>query len=86
MPCRDYADSEPRYIDRPETVQKLCAALTQLDRYNIPIPNNCVQWWSAHKKEDIARKQAEKDKLDKEAKKKAILAKLSEAEKKLLGL
>ena len=88
MPCRDPWDDMGRtvYVDRPETVQKLCSALAKLEQYGVKVPDNCVLWWEAHKKEDLARIEAEKARLSKEKKRKAILSKLSEEERKLLGL
>lgn len=87
MPCRDWDDNVRLvYQDRPETVRQLCDALRTLENNNITIPKSCEIWWKAHKKEDALRIAAEKAKLERAAKKKAILSKLSDEEKKILGL
>ena len=89
MPCRDWDETvryETVYRDRPETIEMLCSALRSLEALGQGVPPNCVNWWRAHKKEDEARRAAEKAKLVKAAKRKAILSKLSAEEKKILGL
>lgn len=89
MPCRDWDDADrivEVFRDRPETVRQLCDALRTLEQNNITVPKSCEAWWKAHKKEDALRIAAEKAKLERAAKKKAILSKLSDEEKKILGL
>ena len=90
MPCRDYRDddcdcsAEQRTID--SLTQMLCLAVKNLEAKNIPVPSQIDLWWQAHKREDAARLQAERERKDKQARKAAILAKLSKEDKKLLGL
>ena len=86
MPCRDYDDGRVQYVDRPETVLKLCAALTALERAGVAIPEVCQRWWQAHKREDRARREVEAARVRNENRRKQILSKLSEEDKKTLGL
>lgn len=86
MPCRDYEDSGPRTVENPKTVAMLCAALTALDALGSPLPVSCRQWWAAHQREDKARRAAERATADREARRKAVLAKLSKDDKEILGL
>lgn len=90
MACRDQGHDDVgyhvEYRDRPETVQNLCDALRYIEQKGLPIPTACAKWWAAHKKEDAARVAAEQARLSREAKRKAILSKLSQEEKKILGL
>jgi ribosomal protein L28 len=91
MPCRDW-DDNVRYVvqevDRPQTVRILCEACRIIENSGnlSKMSSHLQRWWHAHKKEDAARITAEKAKLDKAAKKVAILSKLSEEEKKILGV
>jgi hypothetical protein len=32
--------------------QMLCASLKRLEKNNIPVPKECLQWWNKHKKVD----------------------------------
>ena len=80
MPCRDY-DDDVRYIaqDRPETVAMLCEACRTLDGMEMlkHLSKDINQWWKAHKREDAARLEAEKLRLNRENKIKHIMSKLS---------
>ena len=101
MPCMDYRD-DYRTIDNTETYKKMrdqlariaCKALTELERIdpgNDLFDNKEVStWFTQHKIDDAKAKEAErarraKAKAAKEAKESA-LAKLTEADKKALGL
>jgi len=101
MPCMDYRD-DYRTVDNTETYKKMrdqlariaCKAMTELERID---PNNKLlrdkeagPWFTQHKIDDAKAKEAErvrraKAKAAKEAKEKA-LAKLTEADKKALGI
>lgn len=103
MPCRDYRDDYPDYrASEVETYKKMrdqlariaCKAMTELERVD---PTNKLfknkeagPWFTQHKIDDAAAKEAErarraKIKADKEAKAKA-LSKLTDADKKILGI
>ena len=90
MPCRDWNDVpncsyEQRKIT--ELTQMLCSCCKEIERFNGPtIPRDTTTWWIAHKKEDAARIQAEKEHKRKDVIKKQVLAKLTKQEKDILGL
>ena len=87
MPCRDWDDTGTVYVDRQETVDKLCEAYRTLEKHGINIPSAAGRaWWEAHKKEDAAKKRAEEKRLLLQKKKKYILSKLTEEEQRILGL
>ena len=101
MPCMDYRDND-RYIDNTETYKKMrdqlariaCKAMTELERID---PANKLfkdkeagPWFTQHQIDDAKAKaderaRREKARAAKEAKESA-LAKLTEADKKALGL
>jgi predicted transcriptional regulator len=64
----------------------LCEAVNKLADAGLPMSPTLKAWYTAHKKEDEARIEAENRRLAKEAKRTAILSKLSKEEKKILGL
>lgn len=99
MPCRDYysgdeynAQQTRRYEEQRDKLARIaCRAMTLLEEKGITLHSKeAQQWFAQHKKDDAAaaarkaeeeRREAEKARL-----KKAALSKLSEAEKKVLGV
>lgn len=85
-------------IDEFEAV--LCGVFTELDAEGelylwfgdidwkeVGVSRQAVEtWWTTHKKEDEARRAREKAECDKKALKAGALAKLTDDEKKVLGL
>ena len=101
MPCQDYRDNY-HVVDHTETFKEMrdqlariaCKAMDELERID---PENKLfrdkeagPWYTQHKIDDAAAKAAERDrrakaKAAKEAKA-AALAKLTEEDKKILGI
>lgn len=96
MPCRDYDDSV-RIVEDPETRRRLdhvtrmlCGLLQQLEEKNLLscISGNItvLQWWKDHQAADRKRLEAEAAARLKQKHRAAALAKLTPAERKLLGV
>ncbi len=89
MPC----DSGDRYggvcyVDRQETIESLCECCRAIEGAGLlaTLSERTQHWWMAHKKADEARNKAEMERATKAAKKRAVLAKLSPEERKILGV
>jgi len=93
MPCTYYSPSEERDIASAalnDATRLLCQACGILESNKIALPTELAAWWKDHQERDKARIKAENALLAKqkeEAKvKKQALSKLTEAEKKALGI
>lgn len=86
MPCRDYEPGEVVYRDNPEIVAMLCHCCRFIEANGEQVPGPVRNWWNAHKREDAIRREAEKERLSRDAKRKKILEKLSDEDKRILGL
>lgn len=89
MPCR--CDGYPTELELAQKeldklTDLLCTLCNQCEYYNFEIDNKVLDWWEKHKEADAKR--LAKEKAEREAKllKKKALAKLSAAERKVLGL
>jgi hypothetical protein len=101
MPCRYCPDesgsTRVEYRDNPETKKLLdkvtallCGLLTHMNfkERNIQLAKNSrlKAWWVEHQKQDKARLERQRNKREHEKTKKNALNKLTDKEKKALGL
>jgi hypothetical protein len=97
MPCRDYSD-DYRVVDNTQTYKAMrdklariaCKAMTQLEKVD---PENKLfknaeakEWWAQHKIADAKAAEERRKAADAKKAKAAALAKLTDADKKALGL
>ena len=101
MPCRDYESDDWDY-DNSREVAKLKKQVDRLARIACKAMDELVksgyadflllkddevrEWWEAHQEADRKAKEAEAEKRRKDKIKKDALAKLSDEEKKVLGI
>ena len=97
MPCSDGNYGGTVYVDNPETMKRLdkvtrllcglCKTLTQsgLSKH-IEADRELFKWWFDHQEVDRRRKEAEEKEAEKNRKLRVALDKLTDEEKKLLGI
>ena len=91
MPCRSEPDYDEPIRQRLDHVTKLLCGLCGRiedsgDMRHIQADPHLGVWWQAHKVADAKRKAEEQKKAKEDATRKAALAKLTPAERKLLRL
>lgn len=91
MPCRTDDDDEGSALRTYEELNRvtalLCDACNRLEIAEFMPPSGALtDWWREHKKADAVRKEQERKDREKQARRRAALAKLSPADRKLLGL
>ncbi len=96
MPCQSYEDPRDTAADLKSLRDKLariaCAALTHIeesgDGLEVLILKNpeVADWWRAHKEADRKAQERARREMEREQLRKGALAKLSDAEKKALGI
>lgn len=96
MPCRyDPPGGSPEEKIRKQfrkdldsLTRMLCVASNRLEKENLMhlLPDENKEWYENHKKQDAAREAEERKKKEAENRRKAALAKLSDEDKKILGI
>lgn len=90
MPCSDhgYEDSGLEVLRRRNTelAQLLCIACETMDTENTRLPARVQVWWDKHKELDRQQRAAEAENERKHKLKMGALAKLTDEERKLLGI
>lgn len=94
MPCRDWEDgfrtdegySAAKVDKLTRMLCYLCNAVQINDGRLIKANKELSDWWKEHRVADAKRRKAEADKLAKQKLKQAALAKLTDEEKRVLGL
>jgi hypothetical protein len=88
MDYRDsYAyDQEHNQKKLDKYAQMLCTACKTLEKLGQEVPENVKEWWLQHKLEDARREAAEKELQRQKNLKANALAKLTDEERKILGL
>lgn len=90
MPCRDhgYEDSGLDVLRRRNTelAQLLCIACETMDDDNLRLPPRVQIWWDEHKRLDAIQRAEEAEQERKHKVKMGALAKLTDEERKLLGI
>lgn len=99
MPCMSEPDWEYQARLKQERAMfeaLLCASFTLLEDQGLldqlnweeagVTKKDALAWWTSHKKEDEARRKREARRKVKEEKRKQALAKLTPAERKILGV
>ena len=100
MPCHDWDDSlemDRLRKDKAFLEAALCAFLASNERLGFILnyidydeagisEQELVDWWENHKKKDVIRKQREAAEKEKQDLKSVALSKLTEEERKALGL
>lgn len=90
MPCMDGGPSreeQQRQNDDFNTITRLaCARCKDLENRNQPIPKFAQDWWLRHKEADRIRAKRDRERRELEEKKQNALKKLSNEDKKVLGL
>jgi len=95
MPCRDdgYEISDKEYREGlrkqvDSLTDSLCSACRLLEQKNLleKLPTKVREWWEEHKKADLVREARERAEKAQQALKEKALAKLTQAEKRALGL
>lgn len=101
MPCGDGGyPTHTVYVESGTQTQRLCAVFSALQRRGLldqildeidwkeagVTRQGTLSWWKQHQVEDAERRQREKKEKERQAKRSAVLNKLSVEEKKILGL
>jgi len=101
MPCTDGGDQRRvEYVENGKQTSRLCAVFTVLEKNGTldkvlksadwveagVTEASTRQWWERHKNEDRLRRERERVRRLAEAKRKAALSRISETDRKLLGL
>lgn len=90
MPCNDAGMDDYYRREREDKMRVLakvaCAALQYLDDHKIPVPPECAAWWEAHKEADTLRNTQIVEALMREDARVAARNKLTDVERKILGI
>jgi MoxR-like ATPase len=97
MPCRDYmADEEQNRAARKrldDATRAACEAISLLDNLRLlnttatkRLSAETLAWWKEHQRQDAIRLEAERKERERASIKRKALAKLTSAEKSVLGI
>lgn len=90
MPCLDPDGPSYEISELHEklntTTRLLCAVLETMERRGVAIPSGALEWWEDHKRKDAKRRAEEEDDAEMERTRKKILSRLTEKERRALGI